>query len=64
MRKTTASDSLFKRALELFPGGVNSPVRSFAAVGGTPVFLARGQGAKCGTPTGTATSISWARGAR
>jgi glutamate-1-semialdehyde 2,1-aminomutase len=46
MRKTTASDSLFKRALELFPGGVNSPVRSFAAVGGTPVFLARGQGAK------------------
>ena len=46
MRKTTVSDSLFKRALELFPGGVNSPVRAFKAVGGTPVFLARGQGAR------------------
>ena len=46
MRKTTVSDALFKRALGLFPGGVNSPVRAFKAVGGTPVFLARGQGAR------------------
>jgi glutamate-1-semialdehyde 2,1-aminomutase len=46
MRKTTVSDALFKRALALFPGGVNSPVRAFTAVGGTPVFLARGQGAR------------------
>jgi glutamate-1-semialdehyde 2,1-aminomutase len=36
---------LFKRACGLFPGGVNSPVRAFKAVGGTPVFLARGEGA-------------------
>ena len=46
MRKATVSDDLFKRAQKLFPGGVNSPVRAFTAVGGTPVFLARGQGAR------------------
>ena len=46
MKKTTVSDALFERAQKLFPGGVNSPVRAFAAVGGTPVFLARGQGAR------------------
>jgi glutamate-1-semialdehyde 2,1-aminomutase len=46
MRKTTASEALFERAQNLFPGGVNSPVRAFKAVGGTPVFLARGQGAR------------------
>jgi glutamate-1-semialdehyde 2,1-aminomutase len=38
------SESLYERARSLFPGGVNSPVRAFKAVGGTPVFLARGQG--------------------
>jgi glutamate-1-semialdehyde 2,1-aminomutase len=38
------SDSLFSRAQEIMPGGVNSPVRSFANVGGTPPFIARGQG--------------------
>ena len=36
---------LFARASGLFPGGVNSPVRAFKAVGGAPVFLARGEGA-------------------
>jgi glutamate-1-semialdehyde 2,1-aminomutase len=41
----TKSQRLFERAASLFPGGVNSPVRAFKAVGGTPVFLARGQGA-------------------
>ncbi|MGA7743462.1 MAG: glutamate-1-semialdehyde 2,1-aminomutase [Polyangia bacterium] len=46
MRKTTSSTALFERAQRLFPGGVNSPVRAFTAVGGTPVFLARGQGAR------------------
>ncbi|HJX53129.1 MAG TPA: glutamate-1-semialdehyde 2,1-aminomutase [Polyangia bacterium] len=46
MRKTTVSEALFARAKKLFPGGVNSPVRAFKAVGGTPVFLARGQGAR------------------
>jgi glutamate-1-semialdehyde 2,1-aminomutase len=40
-----ASEALYERARGLFPGGVNSPVRAFKAVGGTPVFLARGQGA-------------------
>jgi len=39
------SQQLFERACGLFPGGVNSPVRAFKAVGGTPVFLARGEGA-------------------
>jgi glutamate-1-semialdehyde 2,1-aminomutase len=39
------SARLFEQASNLFPGGVNSPVRAFKAVGGTPVFLARGQGA-------------------
>ena len=39
------SQQLFERACDLFPGGVNSPVRAFKAVGGTPVFLAKGEGA-------------------
>jgi glutamate-1-semialdehyde 2,1-aminomutase len=39
-----ASEALYERARTLFPGGVNSPVRAFKAVGGVPVFLARGQG--------------------
>ncbi|MDQ7819374.1 MAG: glutamate-1-semialdehyde 2,1-aminomutase [Armatimonadota bacterium] len=40
-----ASDALFARAQRLFPGGVNSPVRAFGAVGGTPRFVVRGEGA-------------------
>jgi glutamate-1-semialdehyde 2,1-aminomutase len=36
---------LFSRAQEVIPGGVNSPVRAFRAVGGTPRFIARAQGA-------------------
>ena len=39
------SQALYRRALELMPGGVNSPVRAFKAVGGTPLFIDRGQGA-------------------
>ncbi|MGH2652525.1 MAG: glutamate-1-semialdehyde 2,1-aminomutase, partial [Actinomycetota bacterium] len=38
------SDELFERARRLIPGGVNSPVRAFGAVGGTPVFFERGEG--------------------
>jgi glutamate-1-semialdehyde 2,1-aminomutase len=38
------SQQLFDRACQLFPGGVNSPVRAFKSVGGTPVFLERGEG--------------------
>jgi glutamate-1-semialdehyde 2,1-aminomutase len=40
----TQSARLFARALEVTPGGVNSPVRAFRAVGGTPRFMARGSG--------------------
>ena len=39
------SAELFARAISIMPGGVNSPVRAFAAVGGTPVFMASGSGA-------------------
>jgi glutamate-1-semialdehyde 2,1-aminomutase len=39
------SRSLFERAQNTIPGGVNSPVRAFRSVGGTPPFIARGQGA-------------------
>jgi len=39
------SQSLFERASRVIPGGVNSPVRAFRAVGGTPVFVSRAQGA-------------------
>jgi glutamate-1-semialdehyde 2,1-aminomutase len=39
-----ASQALFDRARALVPGGVNSPVRAFRAVGGTPRFMVRGQG--------------------
>jgi len=42
---TSKSKSLFKRAKTLFPGGVNSPVRAFHAVGGNPLFIERGEGA-------------------
>ncbi|EHY89952.1 glutamate-1-semialdehyde-2,1-aminomutase [Saccharomonospora azurea NA-128] len=39
------SKSWFERAAAVTPGGVNSPVRAFAAVGGTPRFMVRGEGA-------------------
>lgn len=39
------NDALFDRAQEVIPGGVNSPVRAFRSVGGTPYFVARGEGA-------------------
>jgi glutamate-1-semialdehyde 2,1-aminomutase len=38
------SDTLFARAQQSIPGGVNSPVRAFRSVGGTPRFIARGNG--------------------
>ena len=44
-RKTQKSAELQKRAERVIPGGVNSPVRAFRAVGGEPVFMARGEGA-------------------
>ena len=39
------SKELFERAIELIPGGVNSPVRAFKAVGGTPIFFKKASGA-------------------
>jgi glutamate-1-semialdehyde 2,1-aminomutase len=39
------NDELFARALQVIPGGVNSPVRAFRSVGGTPYFVDRGAGA-------------------
>ena len=42
---TPSSEELFERATRSIPGGVNSPVRAFGAVGGTPVFVERGEGA-------------------
>lgn len=42
----TRSESLFAQAQVLMPGGVNSPVRAFRAVGGTPFFVARAEGAR------------------
>ncbi|MEO8423977.1 MAG: glutamate-1-semialdehyde 2,1-aminomutase [Actinomycetota bacterium] len=41
----TTSDELFARASNVIPGGVDSPVRAFGAVGGTPRFIERGEGA-------------------
>lgn len=39
------SEELFARARQVIPGGVNSPVRAFRAVGGQPIFIERGEGA-------------------
>jgi glutamate-1-semialdehyde 2,1-aminomutase len=41
----TQSRSLFERAKQLIPGGVNSPVRAFKGVGGSPVFMKTAKGA-------------------
>jgi glutamate-1-semialdehyde 2,1-aminomutase len=41
---TTGSDRAFARAQAVLPGGVNSPVRAFKGVGGTPVFMNRAEG--------------------
>ena len=45
MRPTDRSRELFQMARDLIPGGVNSPVRAFSAVGGQPIFIQRGEGA-------------------
>ncbi len=43
---TSRSEELFQAAQRVIPGGVNSPVRAFRAVGGTPRFFSRGSGAR------------------
>jgi len=42
--KKEQSEKLFSKAKEYFPGGVNSPVRAFRSVGGTPLFIEKGEG--------------------
>ena len=39
------SKGFFKQAKKVIPGGVNSPVRAFNAVGGTPIFVKKANGA-------------------
>jgi glutamate-1-semialdehyde 2,1-aminomutase len=44
--RTIKSSRLFSRAVKILPGGVNSPVRAFKAVGGSPLFIQRAYGAR------------------
>jgi len=44
--KREKSEALFEKAKTYFPGGVNSPVRAFRSVGGTPLFIERGKGSQ------------------
>lgn len=44
--KVERSKKFYKEALSYFPGGVNSPVRAFGSVGGTPLFIRKGLGAR------------------
>jgi len=43
---TNRSEKLFQQAIKLIPGGVNSPVRAFKSVGGTPIFIERAEGSR------------------
>src|SRR5882724_4810899 len=45
MYSITKSQELFTRAQQSIPGGVNSPVRAFKSVGGTPLFITKAEGA-------------------
>ncbi|MGA9208338.1 MAG: aminotransferase class III-fold pyridoxal phosphate-dependent enzyme, partial [Terriglobales bacterium] len=45
-RRRDRSRQLQQRAEKLFPGGVNSPVRAFRAVGGDPPFIVKGRGSR------------------
>lgn len=45
LKGKSKSEALFLKAKKYFPGGVNSPVRAFGSVGGTPLFIERGKGA-------------------
>jgi glutamate-1-semialdehyde 2,1-aminomutase len=53
MKTLTRSDDLMARAAQLFPGGVNSPVRAFGAVGGTPRVIERAIGSRLWDVDGT-----------
>ena len=45
MTNATTNAALYDRALKVIPGGVDSPVRAFGAVGGSPKFIAKAEGA-------------------
>ena len=51
---SNSSTQLFEQALKLMPGGVNSPVRAFRSVGGTPFFTERAEGCRLYTADGDA----------
>src|SRR5262245_7546848 len=51
--RVPTNDELFARAQRVIPGGVNSPVRAFQAVGGTPYFVARAEAAHVWDAEGT-----------
>jgi glutamate-1-semialdehyde 2,1-aminomutase len=53
-RPTERSSALFRRAGDVIPGGVNSPVRAFRAVGGDPFFVTRAEGARLWDADGNA----------
>ena len=63
-RKTEQSRKLQKRAEQLIPGGVNSPVRAFRSVGGDPLYIVRGQGSHFGMRTATSMWTTSAPGGR
>ncbi len=44
--KRAKSDELYEKAVNYFPGGVNSPVRAFKSVEGNPIFIEKGDGSK------------------
>ena len=46
MKKFENSRKLFQKALRVIPGGVNSPVRAFRAVGGNPLFIEKAKGSR------------------
>jgi glutamate-1-semialdehyde 2,1-aminomutase len=50
---SNTNESLYERAQARIPGGVNSPIRAFRAVGGTPYFVARAEGARVWDVEGT-----------
>lgn len=58
------SENLYSAARELIPGGVNSPVRAFTGVGGTPLFIERADGAFLYDVDGKAISIMSVPGVR
>ena len=58
------NEQLFERAQKSIPGGVNSPVRAFRSVGGTPLFIHAPKALTSGTSTATATSTTSAPGDR